>query len=125
VVGLIGIVIAYWGVSQGIINSFLGFIGYVSYAIPPMAGIMIADYFVVQRMSYATPLDSVVPVNWRAIWAFVISVAISLYLGLALQDQLWHSIPIIGFVVYILFSIPQTMRAWRGGAVARAAAGTS
>jgi cytosine permease len=113
VVGLIGIVIAYWGVSQGIINSFLGFIGYVSYAVPPMAGIMIADYFVVQRMSYAAPLERVAPVNWRAIWAFVISVAISLYLGLALQDQLWHSLPLIGFVVYILFSIPQTMRAWR------------
>ena len=113
VVGLVGIVIAYWGVSQGIINSFLGFIGYVSYAIPPMAGIMLADYFVVQRMSYAAPLDSVGPVNWRAVWAFVISVAISLYLGLALQDQLWHSLPLIGFVVYIAFSIPQTVRAWR------------
>jgi cytosine permease len=122
---LIGIVIAYWGVSQGIINSFLGFIGYVSYAVPPMAGIMIADYFVVQRMSYAAPLESVVPVNWRAIWAFVITVAISLYLGLALQDQLWHSVPITGFVVYILFSIPQTMRAWRNERMTKAQPATS
>ena len=114
VVGLVGIVIAYWGVSQGIINSFLGFIGYVSYAIPPMAGIMIADYFIVQRMSYSAPVDSLLAVNWRAIVAFVASVAISLYLGLALQDQLWHSLPLIGFVAYVVVSIPQTVRAWRG-----------
>ncbi len=125
VVGLLGIAIAYYGVSQGIIASFLVFIGYVSYAIPPMAGVLLADYYVVKRMRYAEDVDSMVLVNWRAVAAFVVSIGISLYLGLALQDQLWHSLPIISFVLYILLSVPQTLRAWRTHAELRAAGETS
>jgi cytosine permease len=121
VVGLLGIAIAYYGVSQGIIASFLVFIGYVSYAIPPMAGVMIADYYVVNRMRYGEGLDAMTAVNWRAVAAFVVSIGLSLYLGLALQDQLWHSLPVIGFVLYILFSVPETLRAWRAPAELRPA----
>jgi len=114
VVGIIGIFIGYYGVTQGIIASFLTFIGYVGYALPAIAGVMIADYFVVRRMRYPEGLEGLAPVNWRAIAAFVISVAINLYLGLALKDVFWHSLPLIPFVLYIVLSLPQTRQSWSG-----------
>ena len=114
VVGVIGIGISYYGVTHGIIASFLTFIGFVGYALPAIAGIMIADYFVVLRMHYPAGLEGVPSVNWRAIAAFFISIAINLFLGLALKDVFWHTLPLIPFILYILFSIPQTMRSWSG-----------
>lgn len=113
VVGVIGIVIGYFGVSQGIIASFLGYIGDIAYALPAIPAIIIADYFIVERMHYPASLDDLPAVNWRAIAAFVVTVALSLYLGLYAHDTFWHSTPILGFIVYLLFSVPQTVRSWR------------
>lgn len=112
VVGVLGILIGYYGVTHGIIASFLGFIGDVSYALPAIAGVMIADYFVVRRMRYPEGLDGLPAVNWRAVAAFLLTVAINLYLGLSLKDVFWHSLPLIGFALYILFSLPQTAGSW-------------
>ncbi len=112
-VGLIGIVIGYYGVSQGIIASFLTYIGDIGYALPAIPAIIIADYFIVERMHYPASLDDLPAVNWRAIAAFVVTVALSLYLGLYAKDTFWHSTPILGFVVYLVFSAPQTVRSWR------------
>jgi len=112
VVGVIGIVIAYYGVTQGIIASFLSWIGDIGYALPALAGVMIADYFVVRRLRYPEGLEGVSPVNWRAVAAFLITIAINLWLGLQRHDVFWHSMPIIGFVLYIVLSIPQTARSW-------------
>jgi cytosine permease len=122
-VGLIGIAIAYEGVRQGIIASFLTFIGYVGYALPVIAGIILADYFIVRRMRYPEGLSGPAAVNWRSIAAFVVSLALNLYLGLALKDVLWHSLPLIPMAVYVLFSLPQTLHSWRAPAVAPADAG--
>ncbi len=113
VVGVIGIAIGYYGVSQGIINSFLTFIGYVGYALPAIPSIMIADYFIVRRMHYPEGLEGLDAVNWRAIVAFVIAVAVSVWLGLAAKDVLWHSLPLIGGVVYLVISIPQMSESGR------------
>lgn len=125
VVGIIGIFIGYYGVTQGIITSFLTFIGDVGYALPAIAGIMIADYYVVRRLHYPEGLEGVGPVNWRAVVAFVVSIAINVYLGVALKDTFWHALPLIPFFLYILFSIPQTLRSWSGSARERVPASSS
>jgi cytosine permease len=112
VVGVVGIAIGYYGISHGIIASFLTFIGWVGYALPAIPAIILADYFIVQRMHYPTGFAGLPAVNWRAIAAFVLTVGINLYLGLELKDTLWHSLPLIGGVVYILLSLPQLRDAW-------------
>ncbi len=112
VIGIVGIAIGYYGVSHGIIASFLTFIGDIGYALPVIPGIMIADYFLVRRMRYPEGFEGLVAVNWRAIVAFVVTLALNLYLGLYQKDVLWHSTPIIGFVVYLILSIPVMTRNW-------------
>lgn len=119
VVGVVGIGIGYYGISHGIIASFLTFIGWVGYALPAIPAIILADYFIVQRMHYPTGFAGLPAVNWRAIAAFVLTVGINLYLGLELKDTLWHSLPLIGGVVYILLSLPQLRAAWSGPRAAR------
>lgn len=117
-VGIIGIFIGWYGVSQGIITSFLTFIGYISYALPIIPGIMIADYFIVRKMHYPEGFEGLKPINWRAIAAFFVTLVINLYLGLYLKDTLWHSLPLISFFIYILLSIPQTMQSWSKASIA-------
>ena len=111
-VGIIGIVIGYIGVSQGIVASFLTYIGYIGYALPSIPGIIIADYFIVRKMHYPEGFANLASINWRAVLAYTVAVAISVYLGLYANDVLWHSTPLIGFFVYLLFSIPQIMKSW-------------
>src|SRR5579884_1181320 len=117
-VGIIGIFIGWYGVSQGIITSFLTFIGYIGYALPIIPGIMIADYFIVRKMHYPEGFEGLKPINWRAIAAFFVTLVINLYLGLYLKDTLWHSLPLISFFIYILLSIPQTMQSWSKASIA-------
>lgn len=112
IVGVVGIGIGFYGISQGIIASFLTFIGYVGYALPAIPAIIIADYFIVQRMHYPAGFAGLPAVNWRAIAAFVLTIGINLYLGLGVGDTLWHSLPLIGGVIYILLSIPQLRESW-------------
>lgn len=112
IVGILGIGIGFYGISQGIIASFLTFIGYVGYALPAIPAIIIADYFIVQRMHYPSGFAGLPAVNWRAIAAFFITLAINIYLGVALGDVLWHSLPLIGGLVYILLSIQHMRTAW-------------
>ncbi|WP_281176230.1 purine-cytosine permease family protein [Pseudonocardia acaciae] len=106
-VGVLGIAIAYLGLEQGILHSFLSFINYLGYALPAIPAIILADYFVVQRMHYPGGLDGLPAVNWRAIAAFVITVILNVILGVYFDDSLWHSLPLIGIGVYLLLSIRQ------------------
>lgn len=110
IVGVAGIAIGWWGVSQGIIESFLTFIGYLGYALPAIPAIIIADYFIVQRMRYPAGLHGVPAVNRRAVTAFALTVAVNVYLGVYLDDPIWHTLPLIGGVVYLLLSIPVALR---------------
>lgn len=119
VVGVIGIFIGYYGVTHGIIASFLTFIGDVGYALPAIAGIMIADYYVVRRLHYPEGFEGITAINWRAVIAFVVSIAINIYLGVVLKDTFWHALPLIPFALYILLSIPQTMRSWSGAPIGK------
>lgn len=111
-VGIIGIVIGYIGVSQGIVASFLTYIGYIGYALPSIPGIILADYFIVRRMHYPEGFANLSSINWRAIVAYALAVVISVYMGLYLKDVLWHSTPLIGFFIYLLISIPQIQKSW-------------
>lgn len=112
VVALLGVVIGFYGVSQGIIASFLTFIGYLGYALPVIPGIILVDYYVVHRMNYSMALDRLPAVNVRAVAAFFVTVALNIVTGL-MGDSFWHVLPLFGGVVYLLFSLPQTAAAWR------------
>lgn len=110
--GVIVIGVAYYGVSQGILDSFLGYLGWLGYVIPLIPGILIADYFLVRRRSYGSDIDQVGAFNLRAVAAFGIGLGINLILGLTFDDTVWRALPVLGFVLYLLFSIPQLRRAW-------------
>ena len=110
--GVIAAALAYYGVSQGILESFLEYLGWLAYAIPLIPGIMIADYFVVRRGRYRRRVADAEAVNWRAVLAFWIGLGVNLVLGLALDDTLWRSLPLIGFGLYLLFSARQLAQAW-------------
>lgn len=107
IVGLAGIVIGFWGLSQGVISSFLTFIGYIGYAIPVIPGIILVDYFLLHRGRYSTALDRLPAVNWRAVAAFLITVILNILAGTVLGDAFWRVLPVLGGLVYLLLSIPQ------------------
>ncbi|MGC5248222.1 purine-cytosine permease family protein [Gordonia sp. DT219] len=113
VVGILGIVIAYWGLTQGVINSFLTFIGYIGYALPAIPAIILADYFILHKMRYSAPIESLPMVNWRAIAALIVTVGLNVFAGLVLDDEFWRVLPVLGAIVYLVFSAPQVWAAWR------------
>jgi cytosine permease len=117
IVALLGVAIGFYGVSQGIIASFLTFIGYLGYALPVIPGIILVDYYVVHRMNYSMALDRLPAVNVRAVAAFFVTVAINIVTGV-MGDSFWHVLPLFGGIVYLLFSIPQTAAAWRSAPLA-------
>lgn len=110
--GVITAALAYYGVSQGILDSFLQYLSWLAYAIPLIPGIMMADYFVVRRARYGRRLEEAERINWRAVTAFWVGLAINLYLGLAHDDVLFRSLPVIGFVLYLALSWRQVVTAW-------------
>lgn len=112
-VAIAGIGIGYWGLSQGVIESFLTFVGYIGYALPAMAGIMLADYFVIHRMRYGGSLEQIAAVNWRAICAVVATVAINIVAGVVWHDTFWRVLPVWGALIYLILSIPQLASAWQ------------
>lgn len=114
VVAVIGVVIAIIGLSAGIVNSFLMFTGWLGLALPVIPAIMLADYYIVRRMSYAGDIDLIPAVNWRAIAAFVVTVALNIWLTYGpVHDTFWHVLPLFGGIVYLIFSIPQIAASWR------------
>jgi cytosine permease len=124
VVGVVGIAIGWYGVSQGIIASFLTFINWIGYALPIIPAIIIADYFIVQRMRYPYAFSEIPAVNWRAMAAFVVTLGLNIYLGVAQGDTLWHSLPLIGIGVYLVLSVPHMVRSQRGAPVGLSAQST-
>lgn len=110
--GILVALLAYYGLTQGVLHSFLVFLGYLAYIVPLIPGIMIADYFVVRRGRYPHRVAEAESVNWRAVAAFVIGLVINVYLGFGLHDTIWHTLPIISFVLYLVFSHRQIQMAW-------------
>lgn len=87
-------------------RGFLTFIGYLGYALPAIPAIIIADYFIVQRMRYPAGLRGVPAANRRAVTAFAATVGVNVYL----DDPVWHTLPLIGGVIHLLLSIPTALR---------------
>jgi cytosine permease len=112
-VGAVGIVVGIIALSAGVGPSFLAFIGYLGFALPVIPGIILADYYVVHRMSYAQKIEDLPAVNWRAIIAFFVTIVINIFVGLFLHDAFWHVLPLFGIIVYLLISVPQTRAAWK------------
>jgi cytosine permease len=110
--GVLAAGLAYYGLTQGLLQSFLKYLGYLAYAMPLIPGIMIADYFLVCRGRYNRRVADAEAVNWRAVAAFAIGLGLNLYLGMVANDALWHTLPVIGFVLYLLFSWRQLAEAW-------------
>jgi cytosine permease len=113
--------LAYHGLTQGILQSFLVYLGYLAYVMPLIPGIMIADYFLVHRGRYTRRVADAEAVNWRAVGAFAVGLAINLYLRLVVNDTFWYALPLIAFVLYLLFSWRQVRAAWSRSAVVPAA----
>jgi cytosine permease len=110
--GILVAALAAYGLTQGVLKSFLVFLGYLAYVVPLIPGIMIADYFIVRRGRYPHRVADAEAVNWRAVAAFLIGLVINLYLGLVGEDSIWHTLPIAGFVLYLLFSGRRIQAAW-------------
>ena len=124
-VGVIGVIIGYIGLSHGATTNFLTFINYVSYALPRHPryhpGRLLHR---LPGMRYRTALADLPAVNWRAVTAYIAAVALSLLTGLDLGDPVWRILPLFGFVIYLVMSIPQVAAAWRTP-LATAAAGAA
>ena len=59
-------------------NNFVGFLNLLSAAIPSIGAIIIADYFFVKRCNYTKFEEATfVPINWTALLAWVIGVALA------------------------------------------------
>ncbi len=110
--GVLAAGLAYYGLTQGLLQSFLKYLGYLAYAMPLIPGIMIADYFLVRRGRYRHRVAEVESINWRAVSAFTIGLAANIYLGVVVGDSLWHTLPLIGFVLYLLLSWRQLRASW-------------
>ncbi|MFI5661324.1 cytosine permease [Streptomyces sp. NPDC051684] len=102
--------LAYYGLTAGILDAFLTYLGYLGYAVPLIPGILLADYFLVRRGSCDLSEAAVAAVNWRAVVAFAVGLGINLVLGFVLEDELWHVLPLTGAVLYLLLSVPQLRR---------------
>lgn len=71
--GFFGTLSALW-----LYNNFVGFLTFLGSTLPPIGGIIIADYFLVNRMSYpAIQTMQFAKVNWSAIAAWGIGVALA------------------------------------------------
>ncbi|GAA1917156.1 cytosine permease [Streptomyces durmitorensis] len=118
--GLLGAGLAYYGLSAGILDAFLTYLGHLGYAIPLIPGILIADYFVVRRGRYDLDLAQVSRVNWRAMAAYFGGLGVNLWLGFGLGDELWHALPLTGALLYLALSARQIRAARDAAATAPA-----
>jgi len=116
--GVLVAVLAYHGLSQGVLQSFLVYLGYLAYVMPLIPGIMIADYFLVHRGRYTRRVADAEAVNWRAVGAFAAGLAINPFLRMVVHDTFWYALPLVAFALYLLFSWRQVRAAWSPGAMA-------
>jgi cytosine permease len=112
IAGVLMAALAYYGLTQGVLKSFLTFLGYLAYVIPLVPGILIADYFIVRRGRYPHRVANAEAVNWRAVSALGIGLVINIYLGQVIGDTMWRTLPITGFVLYLLFSVRELKQTW-------------
>ncbi|WP_189491876.1 purine-cytosine permease family protein [Streptomyces antnestii] len=107
IAGVMACGLAYYGLTAGILDAFLTYLGYLGYAIPLIPGILVADYFLLRRGRYDLSEAAVATVNRRAVWAFATGLAINLVLGFGFGDHSGTHSQLTGALLYVLFSLPQ------------------
>ena len=61
--------------STGIVSNLAGFFGTVGYIVPPIGGVLIADYYLLKKSNYGKrPVEGI---NWYAIGTVVVGVVCS------------------------------------------------
>ena len=82
-VGIIGTVLG----AIGIANYFVGFLSTLGVLIPPIAGVIIADYFVLNRKNYNFEIQGTVSkIKWLAMAAWAIGIAGGVFLTIGIPS---------------------------------------
>jgi len=92
IAGLIGTALA----AMGILNHFIGFLTILTTAIPPIAGVIISDYW----FSKTFINDEYSPIQWEGFFAWSTGVFIMIFMNNPIKNLL--SIFVAAFVFYIL-----------------------
>ncbi|WP_255472913.1 cytosine permease [Planomicrobium sp. CPCC 101079] len=102
IVGIVGTILG----AAGIANYFVGFLSTLGVFIPPIAGVIIADYFVLNKADYDFKKQLAVPaLKWQAIaaWAFGIAGGVFVSVGIPSLNSLVLAF-VLHFVLTKLFS---------------------
>lgn len=97
IVGVLGSVLG----AFGIVAHFTDFLNFLGIGIPPMAGVIIADYYILKEKSYNIDISSISNYNWSAIISWIIG-GISGYIiewGIPSFNSL-----VVSFIVYIILN---------------------
>lgn len=97
IVGVLGSVLGAFGIAA----HFTDFLNFLGIGIPPMAGVIIADYYILKEKSYNIDISSISNYNWSAIISWIIG-GISGYIiewGIPSFNSL-----VISFIVYIILN---------------------
>ena len=96
IIGIIGAILG----AAGIANNFTNWLEILGVGIPPMAGVIICDYYLISNMSYSDERLSKLPDwNWGAIisWGLGIAVGFGIKMGIASLNSL-----IVAFLAYFI-----------------------
>lgn len=97
IVGVLGSVLGAFGIAA----HFTDFLNFLGIGIPPMVGVIIADYYILKEKSYNIDISSISNYNWSAIISWIIG-GISGYIiewGIPSFNSL-----VISFIVYIILN---------------------
>lgn len=97
IVGVLGSVLGAFGIAA----HFTDFLNFLGIGIPPMAGVIIADYYILKEKSYNIDISSISNYNWSAIISWIIG-GISGYIiewGIPSFNSL-----VVSFIVYIILN---------------------
>lgn len=95
IAGLIGTILAV----AGIMNYFIGFLTILATIMPPIAGVLIADYWVLDK-GKKTELKVVKGFNWCGLLAWAIGSAVGMYVDLGITPAVVAIVT--AFVVYLV-----------------------
>lgn len=92
--GILGTIMSLW-----LYNNFVGWLNLLNLIIPPIGGIIIADYFIIHRRKYKKYEDNVFEkVNYSAILAWIVGVVGSRFIpGISVLNSV-----LVGIAVYVV-----------------------
>ena len=103
IIGIIGAILG----AAGIANNFTNWLEILGVGIPPMAGVIICDYYLISNMSYSDERLSKLPDwNWGAIisWGLGIAVGFGIKMGIASLNSL-----IVAFLAYFILILSASL----------------